>query len=159
MIPADTEAARAEILEAARALVDAFGSHDADRYFACFAADATFVFHNTDERIESRARYAEIWREWERDGFAVLGCRSLDQRVQLLTPDTAVFTHRVRTRIAGEPAELRERETIVFRREPDGAWRAVHEHLSVDPAAEPADPARASADPAHASADPAPETR
>jgi ketosteroid isomerase-like protein len=92
------------------------------------------VFHNTDEVITSRARYEEIWRAWERDGFKVLGCRSLDQRVQVLSPDAAVFTHRVRTLLAGEAAELRERETIVFRRDSSGAWLAVHEHLSVDPA-------------------------
>jgi ketosteroid isomerase-like protein len=126
--------ARDEVLDAAQALVAAFGSHDTARYFTSFADDASFVFHNTDEVITSRARYSEIWRGWERDGFQVLGCRSLDQRVQVLSPDTAVFTHRVRTLLAGETAELRERETIVFRRDPSGAWLGVHEHLSVDPA-------------------------
>ncbi|GAA1799555.1 YybH family protein [Planosporangium flavigriseum] len=125
---------RDEVLAAARELVAAFGSHDAVRYFACFADDASFVFHNTNETITSRSRYEEIWRDWERDGFLVLGCHSLDQRVQLIDPDTAVFTHRVRTRLAGESDEQRERETIVFRRDPAGAWLAVHEHLSVDPA-------------------------
>jgi ketosteroid isomerase-like protein len=126
-----------EVLNAARALVAAFGSHEVARYFASFADDASFLFHNTDEVITSRSRYQEIWRAWEQDGFKVLGCRSLDQRVQLLGPDTAVFTHRVRTRLAGETAELRERETIVFRRDRSGTWLGVHEHLSVDP--EPAD--------------------
>jgi ketosteroid isomerase-like protein len=53
--------------------------------------------------------------------------------VQILSPDTAVFTHRVRTRLAGEAAELSERETIVFRRDSSGTWLGVHEHLSVDP--------------------------
>jgi ketosteroid isomerase-like protein len=121
------------VLRAARALVAAFGSHDADGYFGCFADDASFLFHNTDEVITSRARYEEIWRGWEQDGLKVLGCRSLDQRVQVLSADAAVFTHRVRTRLAGEAAELRERETIVFRRDGGGTWLAVHEHLSVDP--------------------------
>jgi ketosteroid isomerase-like protein len=126
-----------EVLGAARALVAAFGSHDVAGYFASFAEDASFVFHNTAEAITSRSRYEQIWRAWERDGFTVLGCRSLDQRVQVLGADTAVFTHRVRTRLAGETAELRERETIVFRRDRSGAWLAVHEHLSVDPEPEP----------------------
>ncbi len=49
----------------------------------------------------------------------------------------AVFSHDVETVLSprgGEPATLRERETIVFR--PDGErWMAVHEHLS--PAAGP----------------------
>lgn len=125
---------RDEVLDAARGLVSAFGSHDTVRYFASFAEDASFVFHNSDETITSRSRYEEIWHAWEQDGFRVLGCHSLDQRVQLVGPDIAVFTHRVRTRLAGEDAELRERETILFRREPSGAWLGVHEHLSVDPA-------------------------
>lgn len=128
-----SSAAPDEVLDAARALVAAFGAHDVVRYFASFAEDASFLFHNTDEVITSRSRYEEIWREWERDGFKVLGCRSLDQRVQILGPDTAVFTHRVRTRLAGEAAELSERETIVFRRDRSGTWLGVHEHLSVDP--------------------------
>jgi ketosteroid isomerase-like protein len=105
------------------------------RYFASFDDDASFVFHNTDEVITSRSRYEQIWRGWERDGFKVLGCRSFDQRVQVLGPDVAIFTHRVRTRVAGEAAELRERETIVFRRDSGGTWLGVHEHLSVDPGA------------------------
>ncbi|MGC9665471.1 YybH family protein [Planosporangium sp. 12N6] len=126
-----------EVLGAARALVAAFGAHDVAGYFASFADDASFVFHNTDEVITSRARYEQIWRSWEADGFRVLGCRSLDQRVQVLGADTAVFTHRVRTRLAGEPDELRERETIVFRRDASGGWLAVHEHLSPDPSHDP----------------------
>jgi ketosteroid isomerase-like protein len=126
-------AAHDEVLGAARALVAAFGSHDVARYFVSFADDASFLFHNTDELITSRSRYEQIWRGWERDGFQVLGCRSLDQRVQVLGPDVAIFTHRVRTRVAGEAAELRERETIVFRRDSGGRWLGVHEHLSVDP--------------------------
>jgi ketosteroid isomerase-like protein len=128
-----SSAAHDEVLDAGRALVAAFGSHDVASYFASFADDASFLFHNTDEVITSRSRYEEIWRKWERDGFKVLGCRSLDQRVQILSPDTAVFTHRVRTRLAGEAAELSERETIVFRRDSSGTWLGVHEHLSVDP--------------------------
>ena len=51
-------------------------------------------------------------------------------------PDTAVFTHRVRTRLAGTTGELAERETIVLQRSPDGGWLAVHQYLSPDPAPE-----------------------
>jgi ketosteroid isomerase-like protein len=126
-----------EVLAAAAELVRAFGSGDVDGYFGCFAEDATFVFHSTPEVLESRAAYREEWASWERaDGFRVLGCTSSEQRVQDLG-EVAVFTHRVRTRVhaAGEEAELHERETIVFRRDGDGRWLAVHEHLSPDPAA------------------------
>jgi ketosteroid isomerase-like protein len=50
----------------------------------------------------------------------------------MITDDVAVFTHRVLTivRDADGEADLVERETIVFRREPAGQWLGVHEHLS-----------------------------
>ena len=119
-------------LEAAQALVTAFGAHDRAAYFAAFAVDATFVFHTHPELLRDRAAYEELWTSWEAEGFHVESCTSTDQRVDVLTPDVAVFTHRVRTRLAGEPHELRERETIVLRRT-SGTWLAVHEHLSSDP--------------------------
>lgn len=122
-------------LEAAQSLVAAFGRHDTDAYFAAFVEDATFVFHTHPELLGSRSAYRELWASWEVDGFHVESCTSSDQRVDVLTPDVAVFTHRVRTRLAGEPAELRELETIVLRRT-DDRWLAVHEHLSPDPATE-----------------------
>jgi len=121
----------AEILAAANHLVEVFGRHDAAAYFACFSEDATFVFYNHPERLESRAAWQALWQEWEGDGFRVLGCRSTDQLVQLLSDDTAVFSHAVETeaRFGDETSVTRERETIVFHRV-DGAWLAVHEHLS-----------------------------
>ncbi len=53
-----------------------------------------------------------------------------------LAGDVAVFTHRVSTRAlsGGEEVTTDERETIVFRREADGRWLAIHEHLSPTPA-------------------------
>ena len=126
-----------EVLDAAARVVAAFGSGNLDAYFAAFAEDATFVFHSTGRVLTSRADYREEWASWERaDGFRVLECTSSDQRVQDLG-DVAVFTHRVRTRVSsgGAETELQERETIVFRRDGDGRWVAVHEHLSPDPAA------------------------
>jgi ketosteroid isomerase-like protein len=76
-----------------------------------------------------------VWDGWETDGFHVLSCRSSDQHVEVLGDDTAVFTHRVHTAVrTGEVEEtLDERETIVFRRETNGRWLAVHEHLSPAP--------------------------
>jgi len=127
--------ARAEVREAAAALVAAFGAHDVAGYFGSFAPDATFLFYTTPRRLGSRAAYEEEWRAWEGDGFRVLGCESLEGEVQLLTDDVAAFTHRVRTRVrtAGGVQDLAERETIVFRREADGRWLGVHEHLSAEP--------------------------
>jgi ketosteroid isomerase-like protein len=106
-----------------------------DRYFAAFADDATFLFHSTDRFLGSRQEYRQLWSEWEADGFRVLECQSIDARVDLLSQDVAVFTHRVRTVVetGGGRERLAERESIVFRREGDGRWLGVHEHLSPDP--------------------------
>lgn len=128
----DDEAQRAEVAAVAARLVDAFGHHDVDRYFAHFSTDATFVFYTVDHVLGSRAEYEALWRTWEReDGFSVRGCRSETGAVRMLGPDAAVFTHLVTTVVAttGGEETLHERETIVFSRV--GAdWVAVHEHLS-----------------------------
>lgn len=124
--------AEAGVLATATRLVDAFSRHDADAYFAAFAVDASFIFHNLDRVLTSRDAYRDEWRLWEEhDGFRVLGCRSTDRRVQV-AGDVAVFTHTVETDVSmsGEKITNRERETIVFRRE-GCEWIAFHEHLSV----------------------------
>ncbi|MFI6880376.1 nuclear transport factor 2 family protein [Streptomyces sp. NPDC050400] len=138
--PADAvadPAGEAGVLAAADALVAAFGQGRVEDYFDRFAADATFVFHTTGERLDSRAAYRELWRRWEtEDGFRVLACTSSGQLVQLLGT-TAVFSHDVRTTVATHAGEetVEERETIVFARaEVPGGWLAVHEHLSPRPA-------------------------
>ena len=125
----DTQSA---VLDAADALVSAFGRHDREAYFAAFAPEATFLFYNLDRPLDSRAAYEAEWALWEtRDGFRVLDCRSTDRRVQMLG-DVAVFTHSVETDVSagGETVTNNERETIVFSRAPSGRWLAVHEHLS-----------------------------
>ncbi len=126
---------RTEVLEAAAALVAAFGAHDVAGYFAAFDPDATFLFHTTPERLGSRAAYEREWRAWEAGGFRVLSCQSSEPRVDLVSANIAVFTHRVRTltRDAAGERDLAERETIVFRRSEDGRWLGVHEHLSAEP--------------------------
>jgi ketosteroid isomerase-like protein len=121
------------VLAAAAALVEAFGRHDVEAYFAAFDPDATFVFYTHPTPLRSRAEYELLWRSWEQDGFRVLSCASSDQHVQELG-DVAVFTHRVATRVrfGADEESLDERETIVFTRSGDG-WLAVHEHLSPAP--------------------------
>ncbi len=128
----DASVAQEEVLAAAARLVAAFGASDGRRYFGCFAPGASFVFHNVPGWLPDRGAYERLWQEWEADGFRVEQCRSLEPAVTLTGPDTAVFTHRVRTRMAGTTGELAERETIVFQHSPDGGWLAVHEHLSPD---------------------------
>ncbi len=122
-------------LEFAGSLVAAFAASDAATYFAHFHPEATFLFHDTPGRIETRAGYEAMWALWERDDdFRVLECASSNQRMQEYD-DVAVFTHDVRTvrLIGGKEDEVFERETIVLRREAR-AWTCVHEHLSPDPA-------------------------
>lgn len=124
-----------EVRRAAAALVSAFGGGDVEAYFACFAEDATFLFHTTDRLLTSTAEYRQEWARWAaEDGFRVLGCSTEDTVVQMLV-DAAVLTHRVRTTVATHAGTetLRERETIVFAQR-DGRWVGVHEHLSPDPA-------------------------
>lgn len=127
--------AEQQVLDTAAALVTSFARGDLDAYFGHFAPDATFVFHTTPRILDSVDAYRHEWAGWERDaGFRVLSCVSSEQRVQHLG-SVAVFTHRVRTRVATNDGEedLRERETIVFRDQQDGRWIVVHEHLSPDP--------------------------
>ncbi|MFD6552441.1 nuclear transport factor 2 family protein [Streptomyces sp. NPDC058398] len=121
-----------DVRDAADALVAAFAEGRLDDYFGAFAPDATFVFHTTPERLGSTAEYRALWQRWaEQDGFRVLGCTSSARLVQPFG-DTAVFSHDVETRVATHAGEetVHERETIVFARSADGAWLAVHEHLS-----------------------------
>lgn len=129
----DTRAA-SEVAAAAAAIVGAFGRHDPEAYFALFAPDATFVFHTTPRRLNSRAEYEAEWAKWEKeDGFRVRSCKSTDHRVQVFG-DVAVFSHFVQTELTTSqgPSSLRERETIVFQRR-GARWVAVHEHLSAFP--------------------------
>jgi ketosteroid isomerase-like protein len=123
-----------EVLAAARLLVEAFGRHDTDAYFASFAPEATFIFYTTSDRLACREDYQRLWREWElQDGFRVLSCASARQLVQDLGA-VAVFSHEVTTVVRTQAGEqtLLERETIVFRRDGEH-WTAVHEHLSPQP--------------------------
>lgn len=126
-----------QVLQAADALVQAFGRHDRAAYFEAFAPDASFVFHTLPQRLDSRAAYQAVWQSWEREfGFKVLSCTSSEQQVQWVG-EAALFTHTVHTVVAttdGEQA-LRERETIVFQRDAAQRWLAVHEHLSPLPEA------------------------
>lgn len=126
-----------EVRDTVERLVAAFGGGRLDDYFGCFSPDATFVFHTTPERLPSVDAYRELWDRWvTRDGFRVLACRTFDTNVKMLG-HVAVVTHSVQTRLATNDGEetVHERETIVFAREADGRWLAVHEHLSPDPSA------------------------
>ena len=125
-------ASRQTAQEAVDQLIAAFSSHDAERYFAAFDEQATFLFHNLDRMLKSRAEYKAVWKAWEdEDQFRVLACRSTNGHLQLIG-DVAIFTHNVSTdvTIQGQEESSRERETIVLARQSSGRWLGVHEHLS-----------------------------
>ena len=124
-----------EVRQAAQALVDAFAATDTARYFAGFAPEASFIFHSEPRRLEGRAAYEELWASWISDGWRVLACESANSLITAFAGG-AVFAHDVATTVrtnAGEES-YRERETIIFRSEPDGKLLAIHEHLSPAPA-------------------------
>jgi len=120
----------ADALAAADRIIGDFAHHRRDAYFAGFAPDASFLFHNVDHRLESRQAYETLWAEWESEGFQVLSCSSTNRRIQLFG-SVAVFSHDVETnaKLAGVAEISRERETIVLGLT-DGVWLGIHEHLS-----------------------------
>lgn len=129
----------AGVPDVAARMCAAFGRNDKAAYFQLFAPEATFLFYDVDHMLESRAAYEELWERWEgEDGFRVLSCSSEGGRTQRFG-DVALFTHNVTTSIASRSGTvtLAERETIVFRATAD-SWLAVHEHVSLSPAAESA---------------------
>lgn len=130
----DRMEASTEVAAAAAAIVTAFGRNDPQAYFTCFAPEATFIFHTTPRRLNSRAEYQAEWAKWVReDGFRVRSCQSTESLIQVLG-DVAIFTHSVQTELSTTQGDstVHERETIVFERR-DSSWIAVHEHLSPDP--------------------------
>ena len=131
--------AEQEVRRAAAALVASFARNDLEAYFSCFSPDATFLFPTMATLLPSRAAYREEWAKWQREqDFLILDCSTSDTHVQV-HGDTGVLTHRVRTtlRASGSTSVLDERETVVFRRQDDGQWLAVHEHLSPTPDSPP----------------------
>ncbi len=120
--------------EFADSLVTAFAKGDTAGYFAHFHPDATFLFHDVPERMESRAAYEKLWAAWvEEAGLRIRACTSSNARIQQ-HGDLAVFSHDVHTvrEVDGMTEDLRERETIVMQRDGD-TWTCIHEHLSPDP--------------------------
>ena len=128
-----------DVLDAAARIVEAFAATSTQEYFSLFAPDASFIFHPEATRLDDRASYEVLWNGWVAQGWRVTSCRSSDQLVHVF-PGGAVFSHTVSTAVqtGNEPENIStdsyvERETIVFRQEPDGSLIAIHEHLSTVP--------------------------
>lgn len=121
-----------EVLDAASDLVGHFGAGRVNEYFKCFSPEADFIFYTHSERLATLATYKKLWAQWEKEmGLKVVSCTSSDQHVQMLGPESAVFTHNVSTTLQNNEGQesVLERETIVFKLL-SGKWLAVHEHLS-----------------------------
>jgi ketosteroid isomerase-like protein len=125
----------ADIKAAADHLIACFAAFDRDSYFACFAPEASFVFYGTQRFLDTRATYEDEWSQWVDSRFRVLTCSSHDQWIEQISDDVAVFVHRVLTTVEDSDGvhDLVERETIIFRRESDGRWLGLHEHVSPMP--------------------------
>jgi len=122
-----------EVRAAAGRLMEAFSTGDEDGYFDCFHPDATFFFYGQD-LISSREEYRTAVRSWKAEhGFRVLSAESRDADIRVFG-DTGILTHRVTTTQMwdDEQSVLLERESVAFQRQGDGAWLAIHEHLSSD---------------------------
>lgn len=122
------------VLQQAAHLVSCFAQHDFDKYFECFADDAVFIFHTSNNVLRNKAEYQKEWKKWEQEwGFKVESCKSTNQIVQLFN-DVAIFSHTVDTTLNTSDGKksFTERETIVFQFQND-KWIAVHEHLSPMP--------------------------
>ena len=122
------------VLQQAAHLVSCFAQHDFDKYFECFADDAVFIFHTSNNVLRNKAEYQKEWKKWEQEwGFKVESCKSTNQLVQLFN-DVAIFSHTVDTTLNSSDGKksFTERETIVFQFQND-KWIAVHEHLSPMP--------------------------
>ena len=124
----------AEVESAAQRLMTAFAATDTDRYFDCFAPDASFVFHSEPGRLSSREEYRALGQNWLSDGWRVAECASSNAYIQN-AGTCAVFSHDVETVIdvAGTKETLHDGETIIFTRTESGNVLAIHEHLSPAP--------------------------
>ena len=124
---------RQAVLDAIDSMILAFSRHDRGNYFAAFAEQATFYFHNLDRLLKSRDEYEFEWKAWEREHqFQIRACRSSERNIQMLG-NVAVFTHQVSTDINFDSEKITnsERETIVFARDDSDRWLGIHEHLSI----------------------------
>jgi hypothetical protein len=121
-----------DVKKAAGELVGHFGASRVSEYFQCFSQSADFIFYTHTERLKSRKAYEELWKTWETEmNFKILSCTSSDQDIKLVGNDVAIFTHNVSTDVSTNAGveTVSERETIVFELK-NGAWIAIHEHLS-----------------------------
>jgi hypothetical protein len=122
-----------EVRAAAERLMEAFSTGTRTATSAASIRMPRSLFHGV-EPIGSRDEYRALVRTWKDEhGFQVLSPTSHDPDVRVFD-DTAILTHGVTTvqMWDGEESNLHERGSIVFQRQGEGRWLAIHEYLSAD---------------------------
>ena len=128
-------AAEHEVLEAYERLVAIFREGRWAEKFACFAQEATVVdgghwFGSLDE-------YRSAWERWMAGHDSPPVPLSVDTRVLKvqLHGEAAVLTHSIESLERTDSGErtVREIESMVFGKQPDGRWLVLHQHLSPQP--------------------------
>lgn len=115
----------------------AWTSQDVARIEAIYAKDV-IAFDPMEAALST------TWDNWHRlqQGFAAMKFDAIsvpDRRIQILDGDTFVVSGTGNlTSTGGELKSAAMRFTDVYRRQADGKWLIVNEHVSMAPAAEPA---------------------
>ena len=125
-----------QVMAATDRLVAAFAATDTDAYFACFSADATFVFHPEPARLDDRATYERLWASWLDEGWRVVSCAAPSVWCRYWVTLLCSATPLTRSCRWTDSKASRERESIVFALDGEHApprLLAVHEHLSPVP--------------------------
>ncbi|MES1193289.1 MAG: SgcJ/EcaC family oxidoreductase [Solirubrobacterales bacterium] len=120
----------ADVRSAVLHLVAALDRYDTDAVLAAMAPDVTFVLAREAAPLRSREELREVVEEWLAVGPAVEACHAWDLEIRELGPDVATATQMLSFHLAGVPAPVRQRETLVLARGDDGRWLVVHGHRS-----------------------------
>jgi uncharacterized protein (TIGR02246 family) len=122
-----------DVRSAVHDLVAALNRYDSDAVLAAMAPDVTFVLANEVAPVRSREDLRQVIAEWLAVGPAVEACHAWDLEIRELGPDVATATQMLSFHLAGVPAPVRQRETLVLVRGDDGRWLVVHGHRSPGP--------------------------
>jgi len=127
----DAERLDAEVLATVEGLEARLDAGDLDAYFAGFAPDATFVFHDEERRLESPGEYRALLEERiAGSGLRFLDRRRSEVRVQRWEDGAVVsFLDEATYEWEGDRETTRGRASWVLRRE-GGRWVVVHVHIS-----------------------------
>lgn len=129
--PAVTQAEAAKIAETAEA---SFTTGDANAIMNQYSASAVMI----DAASPSPSADRKVQTGWARNFVSMQPADYSvpDRRIQLLGPDSFISSGTETFTVAAGAARPRvsARFTDVFQRQKDGAWKIVHEHVSVMPA-------------------------